>query len=479
MTFVRAPGLHAGIAVTFAAALLFAPTAHAEDHGEAAYNAWTAAFLVKGDLGNHKGMTFFAKSLTGPDHKVPDDNWRLALDIMVVADTYLHTRKPEQLILLDTLLGDYMKFNGTDYSGDQWNDDLGWISIAFIRGYQLTGQQKYLDMSAKLWNLAYDRGWDSELGGGIWENKVERPGKEALSNNPFIISGIALYEATKDQAYLTKATAIYDWVRKNLFDAKTGRVNQGLNPPNTLNPGGNVYNSGTFIIAANNLYRVLGTTSYRDDAQKAIDFVLAKGPILRDSDNTQNALWAYWFIKGLTEFCAANDKWAQYQDYLDMNAQSSWANRDPKTNLTGNDWTAVYAYSDTSKVGPMPSNSGVAIWQLNDPSIGAVDAGPDAGAGGEDGGGSGTADGGSPADGTGAGAAGTGDAGANTGSAGEVDAGDRAAPMNARSSAHGSGCSCLLVAERESRGLPLAGFFGLLLFATRKRRRAARSTEAG
>ncbi len=494
------------------AALLLAPTVHAQDYGEQAYDAWTSAFLVTRDLGDNPGMTFFAKALTGPDHDVPDDTWRLAFAIMTVEDTYLHTRNPEQLALIDKLLSDYMQFYGTDFSWNQWNDDLAWISIAFLRGYQIVGKQEFLDMSTNLWNLAYDRGWDDELGGGIWENPDERPGKEALSNNPFVFSGVHLYEITGDQEYLRKATEIYAWVREHLFDAETGQVHQGYDPPGMLNPGDNVYNSGTFIIAANNLYRIYGDTSYYDDALKAIDFVLAKGPILRSSDNTQNGSWAYWFVKGLAEFCNDNDVWDQYQDYLDNNAQSSWANRDPQTQLTGNDWAEIYTFADTDVVGPMPSHSGVAIWALIEPNVddaGAGGAGGTAGNGGVpavggaggnggvpavggsgDSGGTGTVagSGGSVAGGDSGGAiAGSGGSGTSGGSTGAiVDSGGSAAGgsvvptggsadpalANAAGPTDDSGCSCVLPAgaNRKRSGLALAGLLGLLLLRARRRK---------
>jgi predicted alpha-1,6-mannanase (GH76 family) len=483
MKVFHSPKLQGTIASLFASVLLLTPVAHAQDHGDEAYNAWTSAFLVTKDLGKNTGMTFFAKSLTGPDHNVPDDNWRLAFHIMVVEDTYLHTRKPEQLKLIDTLLSNYMQFYGTDFSGDDWNDDLGWISIAFVRGYQITGEQKYLDLSANVWNLAYNRGWDNQIGGGIWENRQARPGKEALSNNPFVISGVALYEATQDNAYLTKSAAIYAWVHKNLFDTGTGQVNQGMNPPNTLSPGDNVYNSGTFIIGANDLYRVLGTAGYYDDALKAINHVLGKGPILHDSDNTQNALWAYWFIKALAEFSNANNAWTQYMAYLDNNAQSSWANRNAQTNLTGNDWTKVYTYTDTTEVGPMPSDSGVAIWQLIEPSgdagVGGSDGDAPGGGGGPGAGGIGGS-GGSMA--SGGGTAAIGGAGSTSGGSaadgGSVVLPDGGVALSTSRSSGDSGCGCVVGAKRGPRGLALSGLVGLLLFGVSRRRQSVRSVRS-
>jgi MYXO-CTERM domain-containing protein len=483
----RFPKLQGAVASLFVTVLL-TPAARAQDYGDAAYNAWTSAFLVTKNVGNNTGMTFFAKALTGSDHNVPDDNWRLASEIMVVEDTYLHTGKPDQLQLIDTMLSNFMQFYGTDYSSDSWNDDLGWISIAFVRGYQITGEQKFLDLSANVWNLAYNRGWDTQLGGGIWENPQSRPGKEALSNNPFVISGVAIYEGTKDNAYLTKSKAIYDWVHTNLFDATTGQVNQGMNPPMTLSAGDNVYNSGGFIVAANALYKVLGTAGYHDDALKAINHVLGKGSILHDSDNTQNSSWAYWFVKGLSDFCNANNAWAQYKTYMDDNAESSWANRNPQTSLTGNDWTQVYNFTNTGTVGPMPSGSGVAIWQLLEPSS-------DAGAGGSGGDASGS--GGGPADGGGSGGStasdgGTGGIGGDGGSTSSGGGGGNGGPeaggsmvledggpaSSASPSSGSSGCGCVVGAQREPRNFAVSGLLGLLLFGVRRRKASRGRTRA-
>ena len=60
--------------------------------------------------------------------------------------------------------------NGRDWTPNSWNDDMAWMDLAVLRGYQSSGNPDWLTIAADNWNKTYDRGWSSPGGGGIWED---------------------------------------------------------------------------------------------------------------------------------------------------------------------------------------------------------------------------------------------------------------------------------------------------------------------
>ncbi len=342
----------------------------AANRADAAFNAWNAAFLVR-----NSRETYYTRTLQNLGRE-SEGSWVLALDIEVAQDAYERTRSSANRELVGELLDTFLAQNSYDWAGNTWNDDMAWMSTALIRGYQITGKKAYLDKAAYAWNLAYDRGWDTKYGGGgVWENMdnfVHGDGKAdklALSNTTLVNPGVILYQVTGDEAYLDKSKAIYDWIRESgTFNKATGQVNEGVKWPigepdkGYVLDSNNPYNSGSFVQAANALYRITGDKSYYDDAMLAISHVV-KTPILSDNGGFQSQ-WQYRFIKALSEFATDNQQWPQYESWMRDNAEAAWKSRDSR-NLTGNNWLKVNA--DDPKINAMQTSSAAAIWQLLPP----------------------------------------------------------------------------------------------------------------
>ena len=191
------------------------------------------------------------------------------------------TLKPLIIDLLDTFR-EHEKNSATheiwDWTWNEYNDDLLWAGLAFIRGYQITGEKRFLEQAEWDWNFLYKRGYTNELGGGIWWD-VKKESKSSLSNNPAISMACYLYEATGKKEYLEQAKELYNWVcngyqGNSLFDRNTGSVDEKMNPNGTMSESYNVYTSGAFIEAASVLYRITQEQSYYDAAIKAIEYVI-------------------------------------------------------------------------------------------------------------------------------------------------------------------------------------------------------------
>ncbi|BDI29345.1 hypothetical protein CCAX7_13960 [Capsulimonas corticalis] len=347
-----------------AASILHSPASFAQSTADTSFSAWNSAFLVQ-----QSGQAYYATTLHGT---AVEGSWVQALDIEVAEDAYLRDRTPTHRQLVNDLLTHFLAYESYDWSLDTWNDDIAWMTLACVRGYQITGNNAFLNKATYAWNMAYNRGWDTSYGGGgIWENMDNFPhgdghaDKCALSTNPFITSGLALYQITGDSSYLTKSQAIYTWVRGNIFNTSTGVVNEGVKwtigqtNSGVLEVSDNVYNSGSFVQAANYLYRLTGNAQYYNDALLAANHVVNSTSIMSNNGGAQTQ-WQYRFVKGLSDFATDNNLWPQYQSWMQNNANAAWSKRN-SSNLTWNNWLTT---TNDPNIDPMESSSAVGIWQV-------------------------------------------------------------------------------------------------------------------
>lgn len=308
-------------------------------NADAAFNAFNSAFLV-----NSGGQTYYKKAINDNN---PDGTWVASLDIMVAEDAYERTGSAAHKTLVNSLCATWLQKTPPPWTWDGWNDDIGWFSMALVRGYQITGTPNFLTQAKYGFDMAFARGWDTQYnGGGIWEQQPEKTpagekiSKEALANNSLGIVACLIYQSNHDKGYLDRATQIYDWTRRTLFDPASGQVYTGIDRQNVLDKGTAVYNQGAFVEYANLLYQITGNAQYYNDARLAVDYVknnMTTGGVISNSANYLNT-WADEFARGLGHFVRDNRQWDAYYPWMQQNATAIWNNRRPDLNLTWNGW---------------------------------------------------------------------------------------------------------------------------------------------
>ena len=308
-------------------------------NADAAFNAYNNAFLV-----NSGGNTYYKKSISDG---TADGTWVASLDILVAEDAYERTGSDANKTLVNNLCTTWLKNTPTPWTWDGWNDDIGWFSLALIRGYQITGNANFLNAAKYGFDTAFARGWDTQYnGGGIWEQQPDMTpaggtiDKEALSNNSLGKVACLIYQSTHDQSYLTKATQIYDWVWNHIYNSTTGQINAGIDRNNVVNTGTAVYNQGTFVDYANYLYQITGNINYYNDAKRSIDFVknnMTNNGIISNNATYLNT-WGDEFARGLGHFVRDNHMWSAYYPWMVQNANAIWNNRRTDYNITWNAW---------------------------------------------------------------------------------------------------------------------------------------------
>ncbi len=322
-----------GLRVLFAAPEMAA----ALGSGDAAnmFTAFNNAFLSTGS------STFYKTSL---QNQSPDGYWVGALDNQAAEDAYDVTGDPAYKTLVNNLCETWIANNEPPWDYINYNDDVGWDTLALIRGYRITGNTDFLNIAEYGFNFAYNRGWDTQSnGGGIWECQPSACGsseKDALSNDSLGKVACILYQSTHNTTYLNYCRGIYDWVWNHIYDPSTGAMNFGVYSSGQVDTALNAYNQGTWLDYAGLVYEITGDQNVKNDAQKVLDFAknsLTTNGIFSNHDPSLNT-WADDMARGVARFLSDNRLWGNYYSWVVANANGILANRRADIGLTWNAW---------------------------------------------------------------------------------------------------------------------------------------------
>ena len=264
--------------------------------------------------------------------------WTQAIYWDMAMNVYERTKTPAQLTMVnDIYQGGFDQYDGYNWDNTTtWfiYDDMMWWVMALARANQITGNEVYLQKAVAGFNRVWNGSYDAVDGGMFWD--FQHSGKNACINYPTVIAAMRLYKLTGDAGYLTKAKSIYAWAKTNLMNTE-GRIADhkiGNNPPGYEDY---TYNQGTAIGAAMALYDETKDVAYLNDAKLAADYTKAKmganGILPAEGDfNEQGvlkAIFAQYIMQLITD-----GKQTQYLDWVKTNINTGWNNRDKDRNLT-------------------------------------------------------------------------------------------------------------------------------------------------
>jgi predicted alpha-1,6-mannanase (GH76 family) len=265
--------------------------------------------------------------------------WNEAEEIEMIEDVHERTGRADARRMITEAIDGFTNHFGLDWTGNKFNDDIMWMTIACARGYLATSNTAFLGLAKWHFHAVYNRAWDDSLGGGLWWT-TNRTGKNACINGPAALAACLLYQISGDPSYLAKAKMIYAWERTNLFDAATGAVFDNKNANSKLARKVYTYNEGTFIGAANFLWKFTGATNYFKDALLGARFVenrLCQDGILPMYGSGDAAGFNGIFVRWQARFAGENQLWPQFHKWLLANANAAWKVR-RADNLSWQKW---------------------------------------------------------------------------------------------------------------------------------------------
>ncbi|NDV96377.1 alpha-1,6-mannanase [Dysgonomonas sp. 521] len=305
--------------------------------------------------------TFFDKT-RGIYHAKSDKSgiaaiWTQAIYWDMAMNAYKRTKSAKHKQMVD----DIYAGNKSHYASFDWDngkvwfiyDDIMWWIISLARGYEVFGNQEYLDYAEsgfeRVWvgsPVVKDPGsYDPVRGGMYWQwiqkdppNRPANDGKMACINYPTVIAAMTLYNATGKTEYLDKATEIYTWAQANLFNRETGEVadsRHGNNPTWRAH----LYNQGTCIGAAMMMYKKTRKQQYLDDAALATDYVknaMSTDRLLPFENGIEQGIYGAIFAQYIIRLIEDGNK-PEYTEWMRANINAGWSNRDTNRNITYKD----------------------------------------------------------------------------------------------------------------------------------------------
>jgi len=199
-------------------------------------------------------------------------------------------------------------YNGQNSRGwfDSYFDDMDWMCLALIRSYEITGNKMYLNTAISIYEHIQKEGWDTSCcgahPGGIWWN-LQHTQKATASNAGPVISGLLIYNYTRDSNYLNFATKVYDHWRQYMVDDSTGQITDHINSNGQLVWWSFTYNQGLMAGAALALYSVTKNSKYINDATLFLNFMCTQEVETIHANNNELTI--------LTDHCSSmefNDK---------------------------------------------------------------------------------------------------------------------------------------------------------------------------
>ena len=150
---------------------------------------------------------------------------------------------------------------------DRYYDDNAWMVLALTETSEVLSDTKYLGWAKDALKFVLS-GEDAKLGGGIYWREQERSSKNTCSNGPSAAACLAVYERTKDSAFLKKARELYEWTRKNLQDPKDQLFWDAIRLDGSTEKTKWSYNTALMIRTAAELGRITGEKHYLQEAEE-------------------------------------------------------------------------------------------------------------------------------------------------------------------------------------------------------------------
>jgi predicted alpha-1,6-mannanase (GH76 family) len=159
-----------------------------------------------------------------------NDRWENAEMIEMATDRYIAEPNSQDNAILTALLNEFDSVYGTQWTGDQYNDDIMWSVLAHARAYlAIYIETKTVTSSMKTWGLnasnnfcwVYNGGpgrskpqCDTNFGGGMWWTNNSNPStatKNSCVNGPAALAAFYLNWIYPNAGFYAMGTNMIDW----------------------------------------------------------------------------------------------------------------------------------------------------------------------------------------------------------------------------------------------------------------------------
>lgn len=168
-------------------------------------------------------------------------------------------------------------FDKTPVIVDNCFDDHQWWALGWIRSFEATGQTRFLDRAAAIFDYIATKGWNATVcGGGVtWCPPPTGPYKNAITTELFIASAMALHshESLLNVSagfYVGWAAQAWTWLENSRMLNDESLFNDGLNGATCTNNGQTTwtYNQGVLLDGLASLSRAMNNATILNVAER-------------------------------------------------------------------------------------------------------------------------------------------------------------------------------------------------------------------
>jgi predicted alpha-1,6-mannanase (GH76 family) len=280
--------------------------------------------------------------------------WNSANALTTLVEYMLYSRTQDYL---DVVQNTY-KMNMSKRFLNNFYDDEGWWALAWVRAYDLTGEQKYLALAQTIF-ADMTTGWDDTCGGGLWWSK-DRNYKNAIPNELFLQLAARLHNRIPDDTqYLDWAQKEWAWFQKSGLINADNLINDGLKDCQNNQDITWTYNQGVILGGLVELYKATQDEALLKQARAIADAAitspaLTENGILREpcelsyNCGADGPQFKGVFMRNLLYLYQQTGE-DTYRDFLLRNADSIWLRNRKNGNQFGLRWTGKFDRNDAAR----------------------------------------------------------------------------------------------------------------------------------
>uniref|UniRef100_A0A060T1L4 ARAD1C17512p n=1 Tax=Blastobotrys adeninivorans TaxID=409370 RepID=A0A060T1L4_BLAAD len=239
---------------------------------------------------------------------------------------------------------------------NRFYDDAGWWGHVWLRVYDVTHNDRYLQASVYIFD-SMKLGWDdSRCNGGLWWS-MDHDYVNAISNEQFISigAGLSIRLAEDGQQYLEWALKGWDWFNDSGMINENDTINDGVDISSCKSNGGPIwtYNQGVILGGLVELFKTTQNDSYlekaHDIAMGAITSLADDNGILHESCEPlcfDGAIFKGIFMRNLAQLHQQSPR-DEYKTFINANARIILVNMFEDGTI-GEDWSVNFTVNSNS-----------------------------------------------------------------------------------------------------------------------------------
>ena len=255
----------------------------------------------------------------------------------------------------------FTKNSSANFLNDYY-DDEGWWALAWVKAYDYSHQQKYLDMAKTIFT-DISAGWSDVCGGGVYWRK-EKDGKNAIPNELFLTLAARLHQRTPGDegagSYLDWAQKEWAWFKGSGLISADNQVVDGLNNLTDCKPSGPAYtyNQGVILGGLTDLSQAMSDPTLLDTAQSIAEAAFQKmtdkngvfiesvcDPKCGEGDGVQ---FKGIFARNVGYLYSARPL-AEFQEFLVKQSDAIWNDDSDALREFGQRWPGPFDMADASR----------------------------------------------------------------------------------------------------------------------------------